>query len=759
MFTYTIKDGDGDLSHTTLTISIGNSPPTITDLTPAAGGGDVTVNEDDLLASRGAGESAGSDPSKESLTQTGTFTVSSPDGIKSLTIDGHTVISNGVFTATSFTTSTLSNTLSVTGYNAATGVVSYSYTLLDNETHAAGAGTNSLFENLAVVLTDQDNQTANDTLVATIIDDVPTAVADIDSVVAGTPGPATGNVLTGGTDALDTNTTDGVADVQGADGAVVVSGVAGNTNANLDNPATLAAPIQGAFGKLTLAAGGSYSYTRDPGTAGGVNDVFTYTIKDGDGDLSHTTLTISIGNSPPTITNLTPAAGGGDVTVNEDDLLASRGVGESAGSDPSKESLTQTGTFTVSSPDGIKSLTIDGHTVISNGVFTATSFTTSTLSNTLSVTGYNAATGVVSYSYTLLDNETHAAGAGTNSLFENLAVVLTDQDNQTANDTLVANIIDDVPTAVVPDHAELPNVAGIPFPFALDNDLTLSNNYGADGGTVVFLPSLNGTPSGLTSHGTSIIYNVSPDGHILTGVAGPTTVFVITLDPATATYSVDMNDVVDSTTRVDFNAGAFTFVGGNNEWAEFIPVGETVGAPIDNNSSDLLLTPQINHQFASSINSNSNDWRRRHWRQCGSSLQTLRVDFVTDLRGNPASTGPGDYGVLSKRDHVFDGHYTTNGASATFTATSGATVNIRAFDDPERMDNVVGPGVNPDTLTGVAILFGNNPPLFIDLTQPFGPSHVIGGHTFTITTDGVGGINVGGVVDKHLDRCVHFQWL
>ena len=451
----------------------------------------------------------------------------------------------------------------------------------------------------------------------------------------------------------------------------------------------------GRFGKLTLAAGGTYSYTRDPGTAGGVNDVFTYTIKDGDGDLSHTTLTISIGNSPPTITNLTPAAGGGDVTVNEDDLLASRGVGESAGSDTSKESLTQTGTFTVSSPDGIKSLTIDGHTVISNGVFTATSFTTSTLSNTLSVTGYNAATGVVSYSYTLLDNETHAPGAGTNSLFENLAVALTDQDNQTANDTLVATIIDDVPTAVLPDPAVLPNGAGIPFPFALDNDLTLSNNYGADGGTVVFLPSLNGTSSGLTSHGTSIIYNLSPDGHTLMGVAGPTTVFVITLDPVSATYTVDMNDVVDSTTRVDFNSGAYNFVGGNNEWAEFIPVGETVGAPIDNDSPDLLLTPQINHQFASSINSNANDGGIGAGGNVGPA-ETLRVDFVTDLRGNPASTGPGDYGVLSKRDHVFDGHYTTNGASATFTATSGATVNIRAFDDPDGVgDNVVGPRVQP----------------------------------------------------------------
>ena len=78
-----------------------------------------------------------------------------------------------------------------------------------------------------------------------------------------------------------------------------MGGAAGATNADLDNPATLATPIQGAFGKLTLAADGSYSYTRDPGTAGGASDVFTYTIKDGDGDLSHTTLTISIGDSTP----------------------------------------------------------------------------------------------------------------------------------------------------------------------------------------------------------------------------------------------------------------------------------------------------------------------------------------------------------------------------------------------------------------------------------------------------------------------------
>ncbi|WP_352581291.1 Ig-like domain-containing protein [Mesorhizobium sp. C268A] len=71
---------------------------------------------------------------------------------------------------------------------------------------------------------------------------------------------------------------------QGADGAAVVGVVAGDTNAALDNTATLGVQIQGLYGKLTLAADGTYTYTRDAGSAGGHDDVFTYTIKDGDGD-------------------------------------------------------------------------------------------------------------------------------------------------------------------------------------------------------------------------------------------------------------------------------------------------------------------------------------------------------------------------------------------------------------------------------------------------------------------------------------------
>ena len=217
-------------------------------------------------------------------------------------------------------TSTLGNTLAVTGYNAATGVVSYSYTLMDNE-RCGWDGHQQPVENFAVVVTDQDEQTASDTLVATIIDDVPTAVADTDSVVAGTPGPATGNVLTGGTDALDSNTTDGVADVLGADGAVVVGGCRGHHQCRPRQRGDAGYADPGQLRQADAGRGRQLQLHADAGTAGGANDVFTYTVKDGDGDLSHTTLTISIGNSTPTITNLTPAAGAVDATVNEKGLL------------------------------------------------------------------------------------------------------------------------------------------------------------------------------------------------------------------------------------------------------------------------------------------------------------------------------------------------------------------------------------------------------------------------------------------------------
>ncbi|RWK87068.1 MAG: type I secretion C-terminal target domain-containing protein [Mesorhizobium sp.] len=694
VFHYTLTDGDGNQSSTTLTISIGNSTPTVTDLTPAANGGDVTVNEDDLLASRGAGESAGSDTSKESTTQGGTFTIASPDGIATLSIDGHAFITNGVFSAGSFTTA-LGNTLNVTGYNAATGVVSYTYTLNDNETHAAGQGTNSLFENMTVSLTDQDGQNATGTLSVNIVDDVPTAVADTDAVPAGSFASIGGNVMTGA--GSDGNAAG--ADTKGADGATVVGVAAGNTNADLDSAATVGSVIQGTYGKLTLNADGSYTYVRDAGTAGGHDDVFTYTIKDGDGDTSHTTLTISIGNTPPTITDLTPAANGGDVTVNEDDLLASRGAGESAGSDTSKESTTQGGTFTIASPDGIATLSIDGHAFITNGVFSAGSFTTA-LGNTLNVTGYNAATGVVSYTYTLNDNETHAAGQGTNSLFENMTVSLTDQDGQNATGTLSANIIDDVPTLnsvqgqqASNDPAQTPAVGAINFV------------PGADGAGAAMTITVNTT--GLTSNGHNLV--TEQVGNVLTAYAdnnnngshdaGDTAVFTVTVNTAAGTsgqYTFDLLAKLDGMTSNvsiassgSFGAGPSNSIvvtaGGQNivmvtGWAPTDAGGIFTGAHeaawLAGGDPSLAQTSNVNGSTAGwGLGNNNFD-----------AGEFMRFDFgaPNDYDGAGGYTPPAitmanvsyakfSFDAVSASNKVeFVAHY-TDGSTASFIPTTGAT--------------------------------------------------------------------------------------
>jgi VCBS repeat-containing protein len=427
-FTYTVTDGDGDPATQTLTVTIfgGDHGVTISNLTPEAQGGDAGVNEANLAA--------GSAPDAGALTQTGSFNITAQDGIDDLTVGGFTVFSNGTFVPGAHTTP-LGNVLNFISFNASTGEVTYTYTLAGPENHTAGSGTNDLFENLAVVLTDTDGSTANDTLSIRIVDDVPVAHDDTDSVSLGGATIADGNVITG-SGGSDANATDGVADTAGADGVSIAwAGASGNA-------------VGGAHGTLTVDASGNYSYqvnALDPAiqnlpNGSTLTETFNYTITDADGDASSASLTVTIvgGNHGVTITNLTPAAQGGDDTVNEANLAD--------GSSPNSAALTQTGTFNISAPDGLDDLTVGGHAIITNGVFTATSFTTA-LGNAISFTGFNMATGEVTYTYTLNDNEAHPTGNGANDLFDSLSVALTDTDGSTANDTLAIRIVDDVPVA------------------------------------------------------------------------------------------------------------------------------------------------------------------------------------------------------------------------------------------------------------------------------------------------------------------------
>ena len=307
-----------------------NEPTTII-ITPDNPAGAVaataSVREEGLPA-RGT-EPAGSNAPANSETTTGSIVFEAEDGLQSITLNGVAI------TAVGQTFTTPKGVLTIT--SIAPGNYGYSYTLTDN---TSGDNTSDDF---AVVVTDVDDDVATATLSIRIVDDVPTARNDTDSIPGGTFGPATGNVITG----VGTTNAPGSADTVGADNATLTRIASNNVPANIDTTFDGAGDlvVNGQYGVLNIKADGSYSYVRNANTPGGIDEVFTYTLTDGDGDTTTATLTIPIGDAAPAISNLTPKASGGDVSVDEDDL--------SDGSDTAKESLSPSATFTVTPPDGM----------------------------------------------------------------------------------------------------------------------------------------------------------------------------------------------------------------------------------------------------------------------------------------------------------------------------------------------------------------------------------------------------------------------
>ena len=143
------------------------------------------------------------------------------------------------------------------------------------------------------------------------------------------------------------------------------------------------------------------------------------------------------------------------------------------------------------------------------------------------------------YTFTLLDQLDHGLGANDDdealiAINFSSILVATDADGDFIPLTggFIISVENDIPLAILPDHAVVTNSgAGPVLPFELDQDGTLANNYGADneGGTVRFPSSLENSPSGLTSGGAPIIYHVTNNGLTLTGTAGGNDIFVIVL--------------------------------------------------------------------------------------------------------------------------------------------------------------------------------------------------------------------------------------
>ena len=128
------------------------------------------------------------------------------------------------------------------------------------------------------------------------LDDGPGANDDSDTVDNNTD-TAVGNVITG------SGTTEGTgnADNAGADGFGSITGVVSDANDNSDTNPAGGFTVVGAYGTLQMDADGNYTYTRDPASPGAVNESFTYTYVDGDGDPVSAVLTITIDDSVPSL--------------------------------------------------------------------------------------------------------------------------------------------------------------------------------------------------------------------------------------------------------------------------------------------------------------------------------------------------------------------------------------------------------------------------------------------------------------------------
>ncbi len=206
--------------------------------------------------------------------------------VQSVTIGG-TTVAIGSLNTSSFIGA--HGTLLITSYDAATGIAHYQYTLTSPTTDGPGIES----ETFSLTVSDGTASSAPAAIVIDIVDDVPNAVNDTDSFGTGTTGTSIGgNVVDG------TGTTSGAAgaDVQGADGASV-SHIQSNNIGGAGVDVGGSTMINGQYGTLTLHENGEYTYVRNSGSAG--SDVFTYTLKDGDGDTSTAKLTIDLDVTGP----------------------------------------------------------------------------------------------------------------------------------------------------------------------------------------------------------------------------------------------------------------------------------------------------------------------------------------------------------------------------------------------------------------------------------------------------------------------------
>ena len=445
----------------------------------------VTVYEAGLAGGSQAGE-------KDAPTMAGgSLSINAPDGVASIVIGGVVVFENGALTGKGVSTD--EGTLSVTGYDPATGKLDFSYSLDRNTTEHVKSDPDTdtqISHTLVVTVTDTDGDSGSTTITVNVVDDAPTAV---DDTVIGEEAQAQQGVVG---DVLENDKT-------GADGlpnavtSVKHDGVEG----------MVGSALEGAYGKLTLNADGTYTYKLDKNVdvekGKSVTETFTYTITDADGDTSEATLTITIRGDEKE-----PVAPGEDKA----EIVVDEGALPDGSGQHKEHGFSDTGSFTVNlnGEDGTVTLNYgtgeDASTItlslINGDPFDETWLSTNT---TLTVNGVEVTvTGAtqqdngswkIEYKYSLTGQQTHTGkGVGEDdALSDDIDITVTDATGDTSTGSLTVTVHDDGPvlTAKIdpqPDNDKgyyYDTDAAIVFRLAEDGPTTkLSDiDFGADVGT------------------------------------------------------------------------------------------------------------------------------------------------------------------------------------------------------------------------------------------------------------------------------------
>ncbi len=291
VFTYTIVDFDGDPSSANLSITV-TDIDTVPSVTPSV----CPLDETGLNPSAWVGGSVGAD-FKDDGPGTFAFSNFTSGGSKlggALTSGGVPVtvaLEGGVYVGKAG-----GNTVFTITLNPATGA--YVYTQFATLDHADGANPNDVITlTFGVNAIDSDGDATPTTITINVLDDAPIANNDVGTVNEGTL-TAVGNVLTN--------------DDAGNDGHGHVTEITFN-GSTVPVPSTGTVSIAGTYGTLVIGANGSYTYTSFNTAVG--TDVFTYAMKDFDGDKATAKLTLTIADI-----DTVPVIGDDTKTIDETDL-------------------------------------------------------------------------------------------------------------------------------------------------------------------------------------------------------------------------------------------------------------------------------------------------------------------------------------------------------------------------------------------------------------------------------------------------------